>query len=149
MGNPLSALLSEIFLNNLEQKFICNKTNPNYNNIIFYCRYADDTFVIYNGTERQINNFNNYLNNLRTDIKFTQELETQDRLNFLDFTIYKADTNLEYGIFRKPTTTNIVINASSFHPMQYKLASFNSFIHRLLTTPLNENRYNEELNIIK
>jgi hypothetical protein len=42
-------------------------------------------------------------------------------------------------VYRKPTTTNVMINNNSCHPQEHKLAAFKNWIHRLLTLPLNEN----------
>ena len=35
------------------------------------------------------------------------------------------------------------------HPTSHKMAAYNSFVHRLLTIPLSEKDYNEEVNTIK
>ena len=53
MGSPLSGLLADIFLNNFENTYLLSSHNKWHHNIMFYKRYVDDTFVIFNGTARQ------------------------------------------------------------------------------------------------
>ena len=55
MGSPLSSLLADIYLNQFENQFLITDKNLVHKKIIFYKRYLDDTFFIFNGTERQIN----------------------------------------------------------------------------------------------
>ena len=91
--------------------------------------------VIFNGTFRQIEKLNLYLNNLHPKIKFKNKIEINNSLNFFDLTIIKSSEKLEFNIFRKPTSTDVTINAL-YHPIQHKLAAYNSFANRLLTTLL-------------
>ena len=56
---------------------------------------------------------------------------------------------MEYGIYRKPTRAELVIRNESNHPFQYKMASFRSMVHRLLTYELSKSEFDKEKNIIK
>ena len=56
---------------------------------------------------------------------------------------------LKFNIYRKPTTTDTTIHADSHHPLSHKMAAYNNFIHRLLTVPLDDNDFRDELNVIK
>ena len=56
---------------------------------------------------------------------------------------------LKFNIYRKPTTTDTTIHADSHHPYSQKMVAYNSFIHRLLTIPLDDNDFRDELNTIK
>ena len=150
MGSPLSSILAEVYLNYFENSFLF--ANPTYNyNVVFYGRYVDDTFMVYKGTNRQIDKLHNYLNGINNKIQFTLENEVGGRLHFLDLTVTKdfVTKKLCFNIFRKPTMTDAVIHASSFHPISQKLAAFHSMIHRLLSIPLSIKDYIEELNTIK
>jgi hypothetical protein len=49
MGSPLSGMLAEIFLQDLEQHRIKHLLEDG--NIIYYNRYVDDIFIIYNQTK--------------------------------------------------------------------------------------------------
>ena len=99
MGSPLSGLLADIYLNHFENSFIF--TNNKYNdNIIFYGRYVDDTFLIYKGTRRQIDQLHKYLNSINSNIQFTLENEDNGKLNFLDLTVTRNNNKLQFNIYR-------------------------------------------------
>ena len=86
-----------------------------------------------------------HLNN----IQFTIEHEEDNKINFLDLTIIKKGNKFQYKIYRKPTTTDLTINAESYHPYSQKLAAFHSFINRLINIPLEADDFEDELNTIK
>jgi hypothetical protein len=60
--------------------------------------------------------------------------------------LFDKHGQIEMEIYRKPKTTDIIINNNSCHPKQQKLAAHKNWIHRLLTLPLEENA--KELNTI-
>ena len=148
MGSPLSGLLADVYLNYFENSFIFSN-NRFESNIVFYGRYVDDTFMIYNGTHRQIDILHNYLNSINDNMKFTLEVEDNGKLNFLDLTVSRHGNKIQFGIYRKPTATDIVIHATSHHPVTHKMAAFHSMIGRLLSVPLSLQDYYNELSIIK
>lgn len=89
MGSPLSCILAEIFLNNLENMFLWNeekmKTYKVINNIVFYFRYMDDTILLFNGCTRQLNILKNYWNEMHLNWQFTVEEKKQiDKLPTLN-----------------------------------------------------------------
>lgn len=149
MGSPLSGILAEIFLNSVENTHLWSNNNQFLNKILFYCRYVDDTLVMFNGSIRQLNLFKNYLNKIHPNVKFTLETEENHSINYLDLTIFKDENALRFKIYRKPTTTAQTIHASSHHPYNQKMAAYNSFVHRLLSVPLNQEDYNDEVATIK
>ena len=133
MGSPLSGLLANVYLNYYENSFIFSNNRFNAS-IVFYGRYVDDTFMIYNGTCHQIDMLHNYLNSVNSNMKFTLEVEDDGRLNFLDLTVSRNENKVQFNIYRKPTATDIVIHATSHHPMSQKMAAFHSMISRLLSS---------------
>ena len=84
-------------------------------------------------------------------MQFTLKIEKENKLNFLDFSLTKNvdEKKFEFDIYRKPTTTDLVIPADSHHPRPQKMASFNAFVHRLLTIPLSDENFKKEVNTIK
>ena len=70
-------------------------------------------------------------------------------INFLDLTITKTNNTHTYKIYRKPTTTDMVIHNTSNHPTQHKYAAFNHMLQRLTKIPLSKQDYKEELYTIK
>ena len=149
MGSPLSGFLADLYLNYFENEHILSHKNKLYKNIISYTRYVDDTFLVINGTHRQIETLSKYINSIHPKIKFTLEMENNSSLNFLDITVRKVNNLFRFNIYRKRTATDITIHASSFHPFAQKMASFNSLVNRLLKIPLEAEDYIDELNTIK
>ncbi|XP_072384720.1 uncharacterized protein [Diabrotica undecimpunctata] len=149
MGSPLSPILADIFLNDLESNKILNN-NPFTNYIKFYSRYVDDTFIVWGGSLDNLHSFLDYLNQLHHTIKFTLEIQDDSNsLNFLDLTLTLNNSTIILDIYRKPTHTGTVIPADSHHPIQHKMAAFYSYINRLISLPLTLTSFNKELKIIQ
>ncbi|PSN42163.1 hypothetical protein C0J52_17465 [Blattella germanica] len=74
MGNPLSGILAEIFLQNLENNQ-CKNLIEKYK-IKFNARYVNDILLIYDGVT-DITQVQNSFNNLNNNIKYTIEKEKQ------------------------------------------------------------------------
>ncbi|XP_036317568.1 uncharacterized protein LOC118732541, partial [Rhagoletis pomonella] len=146
MGNPTSAILMEVFMQTLEEKYMKNlSTNLG---VKFYARYVDDVICLIEGNkEKQILD---YLNKQHQNIKFTMETEEERKINYLDLTVKINDTTnkIEFEIYRKPTATDTIIHNSSNHPQQNKNAAFKQLITRLERTPLTEECYKKELDTI-
>lgn len=149
MGSPLSGVLADIYLNHIENEFIFSNKNKLKDKIMFYHRYVDDTLLLFNGNVRQLEKLHNYLNTLAPKLKFTLEIEQDNRINFLDLTLEKNNNKFDYKIYRKPTTSDQTIHFSSFHPYSQKMAAYNSLVYRLLKVPLSTSNYENELKIIK
>ena len=81
-------------------------------------------------------------------MKFTAVTESNNRINYLDITIYRTLTNWMTSIYRKPTVTDTIILYSSNHPAQHKYAAIRILRKRLKTYHLHKNEFNEEINTI-
>ena len=84
MGAPLSSILSEMYLQHLEENFILTTKNPFIQHIKYWYRYVDDVICLFVGTARQIGQLLAYINSINSDIKFTKEIENKGEINFLD-----------------------------------------------------------------
>jgi len=146
MGSPLSGILADIFINHLENKFLSNDKSEG---IILWNRFVDDIICIYDSNTTSAETLLNDLNNLHNSIKFTMETETNNKLNYLDITINRSDSNLSYSIYRKNTHTSHTIDANSNHPITHKLAGLKNMTHRALNTPLTLTEFEKEIKIIK
>lgn len=147
MGNPLSPLLAEIFMDNIEN--IIYQNNNFSKQFLYWHRYVDDILVCFLGTNRQLNTVLEYINKIHPNITFTSELEINNSINFLDLTITKINNKHDFSIYHKPSHTDTTIHNKSVHPYTHKLAAYNSLVHRLLNIPLSKENYEKELNIIK
>ena len=148
MGSPISSILAEIFIHHIEQKYILHN-NKHAHKILYWHRFVDDIILLYKGNKRQVENFHKYINSIHPKLKFIIDIEKDNSINFLDLTITKQNNTHMYKIYRKPTTTDMVIRKLSNHPTQHKHAAFNHMLHRLTKIPINKQDYDNELNIIK
>ncbi|XP_011338800.2 uncharacterized protein LOC105280186 [Ooceraea biroi] len=97
MGSPLSPIVADMVLDNLETKCI---SSLDFELPVFY-RYVDDVFTILpvDKVDHVLHVFNS--NNER--LKFTMELESNNRINFLDTTVIRDSQRLITDWYRKPT----------------------------------------------
>jgi len=57
---------------------------------LFY-RYADDIFMILHGNQKGIQSFAKFMNNIEPCIKFTIEIQNNNKLPFLDVMIERTE----------------------------------------------------------
>jgi hypothetical protein len=117
MGAPLSPILSEIYIQNIEQNIIINILQ-NYK-ILGYYRYVNDILLVFNQQITNINNTLKQFNEINPKLQFTIEKEKDNVINFLDITITRNPNNVQHGIYRKPTTTDNIIHNTSCHPIEH------------------------------
>ena len=84
-GSPPSLLVADVFMNNLEDNFLCSHTQFN-NHVHTWLRYVDDIFCVGSGEQNDINQFFNLLNTQHPDNKFTYEPGVH-QLNYLDLNL--------------------------------------------------------------
>lgn len=87
---------------------------------LFYFRYLDDIFFIFDGSVDELKTFENYLNSLIPGISLSFNFNPTS-VDFLDVTIFKQInlnnlTELKTKIFFKPTDTHQLLNFNSYHP---------------------------------
>ena len=71
------------------------------------------------------------LNSYHPNIKFTYELESYNKLAFLDVSAIRANDNkVETSVYRKATCTNIYINWRSHAPSNWKIGTLRNLIKR-------------------
>ena len=127
MGQPLSAPLANIFLCLKEKQWI-QECPPEFRPV-FYRRYVDDTFLIFNKQEH-VNKFHEYINQQHQSIKFTNELEENRKLPFLDILLEHSNNKITTSIYRKKSHTGAGINYISHIYNNYKLSAFTTFLYR-------------------
>jgi hypothetical protein len=120
MGAPTSSMLSEIYLQHIENTKIIDILLQYQ--IIGYFRYADSILIIYKKDTTNILDVLNRFNSITPTMNFTIE-EKDNKINFLDITISKENSTFSFDIYRRPTTTDTIILNDSCHPLEYKLAA--------------------------
>jgi hypothetical protein len=81
-----------------------------------YLRYFDDILVMYREDKTNVHEMLEDFNNLVPTMKFTLEKEQNNRIGFLGITVTKSQDGLSFEIYRKPTTTDIIILNDSYYP---------------------------------
>ena len=142
MGAPTSGIIAEFFLQHLEGTCINNLLRKH--KIAAYFRYVDDILLIYDSLHTNINCIQDDFNNIHQNMKFTAELESDNKINFLDTTIQRTPTNWTISIHRKPTFTDTIIPYTSNHPAQHKYAAARFLYNRLHTYNLKDEEYKQE-----
>lgn len=147
MGSPLSGILANIFMDQLENSFL----EKHFDNLHIseWQRYVDDIFLIYDSNYATAEEILTLINKEHPNIKFTMEKETGKKLNHLDLTLTRTKGGLDISIYRKPTSTDHTIHATSNHPQQTKLAAYRFMINRMYMLPLSKQNIEKETRTIK
>lgn len=99
-------------------------------------RFVDDVFAIIK--KSQVEDLMRILNDAKyQSIKFTYKTENDGKLPFLDLLLTRqTDGTIDFGVYRKPTSTDRCITNESHCPASHKMAALHSMIHRLCKLPL-------------
>lgn len=127
MGNSLSAVLSNLFMEYFETEIL--PTIPDHPKTWF--RYVDDIFSLW-PEQTNFQSFFQNLNNAHPHIKFKVEWENNDCLPFLDTLITKRNDKLKFSVFRKPTNSNAYIHFFSVHDDTVKKSTISTMFLRAL-----------------
>ena len=133
MGAPTSSILSEVYL-----QYMKNTTNSELlikHKVECYFRYVDDILVMYKDDKTNIRRVLEDFNILVPSTKVTLEKEQNNKINFLDITIIKNHDAFSFEIYRKPSTTDIIIPNYSCHPREHKTAAIRYYCNWLKTDP--------------
>lgn len=143
MGNPISSFLANLFMCYFEMELSRFKNFPRV-----WRRYVDDVLCVVN--RRKVQSTLDFLNSFHPSIKFTVELQNKNcELPFLELLIkYNDAGELNFKVYRKPSSTNRYITSNSNHNIHHKRAAFNCMIHRLLHIPMSKSDYDDELQTI-
>ena len=97
MGSPISPLVANLFMEEIEVQAISTSTTPPN----LWKRYVDDTFTIIKKNNRH--SFMQHLNSIHPDIKFTcEEVRYDASMPFLDILVTpEEDGSLKTSVFRK------------------------------------------------
>ncbi|XP_059066646.1 uncharacterized protein LOC131857886 [Cryptomeria japonica] len=118
MGSPLSPVIANIFMEHFEEVALHSfPLKPKW-----WKRYMDDTNVCWPHGLDMLEEFHTHLNNIFPSITFTKELESNNRLSFLDVLICKKpDGSLGRQVYRKTTHTDLYLHSSSHHHHSQKV----------------------------
>ena len=126
MGSPLGPTLANIFVGFYEEQLFATTDKPP-----IYLRYVDDTFVAVEDGERRID-FEQRLNNLHPNLKFTCGEERDGCLPFLDVQVGRDGAGFTTSVYRKPTFTGEYVRWSSFCDRRKKTNLVKMLVNRAL-----------------
>ena len=126
-ARPLPLVLANLFMGHNENAWLENYKDSR---ILFYRRYVDDTFCVFE-TEQDAVSFYNYINSQHPNICFTMEKEVDHKLAFLDVLVHNNPLDLQTSVFRKKTFTGLLTNYFSFTAFSYKIGLVRTLIDRV------------------
>lgn len=142
MGSPLSGILAEVTMQHFEHTAL-----PSFQPKL-WLRYVDDTFVVIKRSNVQA--FHEHINKVMPEIKFTKEESTDNKLPFLDvLLIREADGALNTTVYRKPTTTDVLLSFESNHPIAHKKGCVRTAFERAKTHCSTHELYKTEVNYLR
>ncbi|VEL25650.1 unnamed protein product [Protopolystoma xenopodis] len=89
MGPPLSPLLANVYMDMLEKEFEKSPLQPRV-----LMRYLDYYFAFWSNGKENLSEFFNFIQQLDKRIKFTMEVEEDERLPFLDIEVMRSKGTL-------------------------------------------------------
>ena len=99
MGSPVSVVVAEIVMQNIEEQALATYTRT----IPLWLSCVDDTFTAVH--KYGIDDFLEHLNRQNAGIQFTKEIEENGQIPFLDCLVTRDNNKLKTTIYRKPTHT--------------------------------------------
>ena len=125
------------------------KVSPKVCNYLCYWkRYVDHTFAYV--IPEKIYFILKELNSYHPRIKFTYELEENNKITFLDVLINRISLNeIETNVYRKKSNTDIYINWYKHAPLQWKIRALQNLITRAKNISSTEDLLNHEIEHLK
>lgn len=126
MGSPLSPALADLVMETLLDHVIENIDIP----IPFMKKYVDDLITALPADK--IEYVNSALNAYDSHIQFTCEVESGNRLPYLDMVLIRTnEQNIVTDWYQKPIASGRLLNFFSLHPLTQKLNTATGFIGRV------------------
>ena len=126
MGSLLAPILANLFMGFHEEQWLNNYTDSL---ILFYRRYVDDTFCVFNN-EQDAMLFLDYLNTRHPNIRFTYEKQLEGKLPFLDILVDNSSPFCTMSTYHKKTYTGLLTNYFSFTSFKYKIGLIHTLVDR-------------------
>ena len=123
--SPLGPGLANIFMCSFKNKWL--KDCPHGLKSVFCRWYVDDIFVLFSSLDHT-EKFKKYLSTKHPSINFSLEKENDDRLCFLDITIFHEKGKFFTYVYWKKTFSGVYTNLNSFIPETYKTSLIKSML---------------------
>jgi hypothetical protein len=144
MGASISVTVANIVMEHLETTVF--KSHPDIT-VRFFKRYIDDLVCALQKV--LVDSLLSALNSYDSDIQFTVEYESDNKLPYLDTLIMRQnDGSLRFSVYRKPTHSGRYLSFHSNNPISHKKSVGSSLFHRALTICSDTTLYKIEKDII-
>ena len=140
MGLPLGRVLVNIFMVELKQNIIPKLSND----VSLWKRYVDDTICFI-----KLTSISKVLETYYTNIKFTIEIETENKISFLDVLLIRNNSLISTKVYRKNTNSNIYINWKLFASNKWKWGTLKTLVTRTFVICSTDEYLKEELEHIQ
>ena len=117
MGTPMAPAIANLFMGWLESQIL--EHSPVHIHQDFWKRFIDDIFVLWPHSEKELEDFTDYINSLHPTIKFKVSSSTS-HIPFLDILIKVKEGKLETELYTKPTDSHSYLHYNSAHPTHCK-----------------------------
>lgn len=136
MGSSLGPIIANLYMDHL----LTNYTNLFPYSVPFLYKFVDD--IITAMPRDQVVPTLNIMNSLDDDIKFTEEIETNGMLDFLDLRLVRANDKIYSKWNRREVKSERLLNYYSNHPLVHK----QNLIFNLITRAdrLSDKQYKNE-----
>jgi len=131
MGTPLAAIFAEVFMGHFDEQHLPALLNNKDSKLLTWRRYVDDTFTIFKN-DANAAGIRQLLNTFHPCIKFTIESEIDGAIPFLDVELIPYDNSFDTKVYRKKTTTELMLKWNSLVPRSYKKASVTALVNRAI-----------------
>ncbi|XP_067138140.1 uncharacterized protein [Centruroides vittatus] len=145
MGSPLSPILAEIIMRNIEFRIFHAPLTIHYP--ILYLRYVDDILLAWDGSAEELDKFIQMLTSIYPTIRFTVEEEQNAKISLLDLEICRSP-DLNFSVYHKNNNLPYIIPAAAFQPASFVNSAITSLIRRVLLLPSTQTLIDKELQII-
>ena len=146
MGSPLGPTLTNIFLCYHKSNWL--KDCPKDFKPVYYRRYMDDIFVLFNKPEHA-QFFLEYMNKKHKNMKFSIETEMNGSLSFLDVKIFRENDKFVTSVFTKETFSGVYTNVISFIPLEYKFGLVHTLLNRCFNLSSDFLKFHHEVDKLK
>lgn len=146
MGLPLGPTFANTFMCYHEKKWI--QDCPSSFKPILYRRYIDDCFVLFNKKENA-EHFLDYINNKHSNIKFTSEVEIENKISFLDIQIERDNDEFVTSVFRKKTFSGLASSYFGFVSRCFKISPVKTLIYRAFNISSKLSCFDREIQFLR
>ena len=146
MGSPLGPTMANVFLSFYEIKWL--EQCPVEFKPVFYRRYVDDIFVLFESAEH-LSKFCNYINTYHPNMSFSFQQEKNGKLSFLDIEVSREKVKFVSTVYRKPTFSGAHTHFESFLPTIYKFGMVYVLAYRCFKIFSDWTKFHEELSFLK